>query len=537
MVDRRGLGGNGKSTEGTGNLTGPFCDAQIADTLWEMKRLSLGLNCVLVLEFAVVVRARQTGDKAIAPVRFINVAPKDVEIDPFVSSTPVTNYRGKIVYDDQAADRSNSYEGHRLKNHILVRRVGGAASGAEALTPYLSKRAKGENGAPYDPQFSPDGRFVLWKFGIISPYVIYEMYVLDLKTNVVKRVEDPVTGQAYQPSVREVRWSPDSKFLAWGEDVDFNKPGISLDAPFSLHICNWRTGRSRTVARGEEVRHAFSWVAPHTMFWSQLPPHPTLLPPPQTSSSPEDQTPGRGRSIEDEPLIKEHPRLFEMDAAMATAKPREVLADAFRVVVSPSGKQLAFFGSYDISKPSPLRYDWSTVAGSAMYLSVANRNGSHHQAINIQAGSFPQLVWQHDDRHLLSLEIEHTAAYDLQEQNRPHSYNITLRQFDLTTNKMRILAESLPGGDDDRLLSVSADDRTLYLFTNEALDEIKNKIFSGAYKVGNSIIAIDLQSGKRTTIAQTINSLGLDWHDDASTPTAAKPRTQAAFTATNRKRT
>lgn len=141
------------------------------------------------------------------PVSFVKVARKDVQIDPFVSSTLAAKYRGKIVYDDQAADRNNSYDGHPLRNHVLLRRVGGAALNAGALAVYLSK---GESGAPYDPQFSPDGRFVLWKFGIIgSPYVSYAMFVLDLKTGVVKRVENPLTGQAYYPSVREVYWSPD----------------------------------------------------------------------------------------------------------------------------------------------------------------------------------------------------------------------------------------------------------------------------------------------------------------------------------------
>lgn len=136
-----------------------------------------------------------------------------------------------------------------------------------------------------------------------------------------------------------------------------------------------------------------------------------------------------------------------------------------------------------------------------MSLSVANRDGNHRQAVNIQAGTYPQLLWQRDDRHLLSLEIE--------------SYNITLRQFDVTTHKVRVLAESLPGDDSDRLLSVSADDQTIYLFTSESLDLIQNKIFSGAYRISNSIIAIDLKTGKQTVIARTINALGLDWHEDA----------------------
>jgi len=497
--------------------------------------LLFGIGCALILGFAWKVQAQQTGDNNVSPVPFVRVAPREVKYDPWQSTASNPKFLGKITYDDQASNRSNTYDGHPVKYHILVRSIGGAPAN-NFLEAYFSDKEKGRYGAPYDPQFSPNGRFVLFKFGVIGASVPFEMYVLDVQRGIVRRVDDP-KGQPYFPTFTELCWSPDSNYIAWVDNLGILGERIDLAQPGALRVCNWRTGQSQVVATGDEVRYSFSWSAPHTVLWSQLPLHPTLLPAPPTSSSPLDKQPGRLRQAGEEPLVKEHPDLFEVDASQATATPHEVLRDAFRAVVSSSGKHLAFFGSYDISKPYPLRFTWDTVSGSAMYLSVANRDGSQRQALNIQPGGYPQLLWQHDDRHLLSLEIKHTAAYDIYALNKPHSFDITLRQFDLTTNKMRILAESLPGGDDDRLLSVSADDRTLYLFTNEALDEIKNKIFSGAYKVGNSIIAIDLQSGKRTTIAQTINSLGLDWHDDASTPTAAKPRTQAGFTATNRKRT
>lgn len=461
-----------------------------------MKYLLFSVGCALVLGVAWKAQAQQAGDKGSVPVQFVKVAPKDVQIDPFVSSTPATKYRGRIVYDDQAADRTDSYDGHPPRNHIVLRRVGGAALNAGALAVYLSK---GESGAPYDPQFSPDGRFVLWKFGIIGgPYVTYEMYILDQKTGAVKRVGNPLTGQAYQPSLREVYWSPDSKFLAWGEDVDFNKPGVNLSTTFSLHVCNWRTGQSRVVATGDEVRHSFSWAAPHTMLWSQLPQHLTNLPAPS-----DDQL----------PFIKEHARLLAINGTEGA--PHELFADAYRAVISPSGKRIAFLGSPNPGNLSPLHENWAEDPGSALAVCVAARNGSRRETLSQNAPNSAQFLWQRDDRHLLSLEIKHTAIYNPPILNKPNSYNITLRQFDVTTHKVRVLAESLPGGDSDRLLSVSADDQTVCLFTSESLDLIQNKIFGGAYKIGNSIIAIDLKTGKQTVIARTINALGLDWHEDA----------------------
>ena len=385
----------------------------------------------------------------------------------------------------------------------------------------MANKEKRKYGAPYMPQFSSDGRFVLFKYGGIGPDMPFEMYVLDVQSGVVKRVDDP-KGQPYAPTFPELRWSPDSNYIAWVDNLGLVGERLDPAQPGELRVCNWRTGQSRVVAKGDEVRYSFSWAAPHTLLWSQLPPKPTLLPAPPTSSSPEDGGPGRTPRAGEEPLVKEHPALFEVDAADGAAKPHPVLPDAFRAVVSPSGKQIAFFGSYDITKPYPLRFTWDTVAGSAMYLSVANRDGSQRQPLNIQPGTYPQLLWQHDDHHVLSLEIKHTALYDIYHQNRPGSFNITLRQFDVTTHKVRVLAESLPGDDNDRLLSISDDDRTLYLFTGEALEEIYNSIFSGAYQIGNSIIAIDLKTGKQTLIARTVNAIGLDWHEDNSAPFKVK---------------
>lgn len=465
---------------------------------------------LLFVVLSVGSQAQQVGEKGIPPVPFVRVAPKDVEIDPWQSTAPNPKFRGEITYDDEAVDRTNTYDGHHpSKSHILIRSIGGDSSN-NTLTAYFDNR---KYDAPYVPQFSSDGRFVLFKFGGIATDFPFEMYVLDVKSGVVKRVDDP-QGNPYLPVFQELRWSPDSNYIAWVDGLGSGGDRLDNARPGTLRVCNWRTGQSRVVATADEVRYSFSWSAPHTLLWSQLPPHPTLLPAPQTSSSPQKEEPGRLPSIEDEPLVKEHPTLFEVNADDATAKPRKVLLDAFAAQVSSSGKQLAFFGSYDISKPYPLRFTWDRVSGSAMYLSVANRDGSQRQALNIQHGGYPQLSWQHDDRHLLSLEIKHTAAYDIYTLNKPHSFDITLRQFDVATHKVRILAESLPGGDSDHLLSISADDQTLYLLVGEPLDEINNSIFSGAYRVGNSIIAVDLKTGKQTLIARTINALGLDWHED-----------------------
>jgi len=475
-------------------------------------RLSLLAAALLLVVLSIGSQAQQVGDKDIPPVQFIPVAPKDVEIDPWQSTAPTPKFQGKITYDDQASNRTNTYDGHRVKYHISVRSVGGASSN-NALEAYFANKDKKTYGAPYVPQFSPDGRYVLFKFGMIGASVPFEMYILDVQRGVVKRVDNP-QGQPYVPTFTELRWSPDSNYLAWVDNLDIVGNRIDNAQPGALRVCNWRTGQARVVATGDEVRYSFSWAAPHTLLWSQLPPNPTLLPAPPNSDSAE-------------PLVKEHPNLFEVDAGKATAKPHQVLPDAFRAVVSPSGKKLAFFGSYDISKPDPLRFLWDTVAGSAMYLSVANRDGSQRQAFNIQPGTYPQLLWQHDERHLLSLEIEHTDAYDIENQNRPGSFNITLRQFDVTTHKVRFLADSLPGDDNDRLLSISSDDQTLYLFTGESLDLIHNSVFGGAYKVGNSIIAIDLKTGEKTLVARTINALGLDWHeDDLASTSLSKPKVE-----------
>ncbi len=484
-----------------------------------MKTIYFSLVLLLSIGFLARSQAQEKHDED-PPARFAKSSSKGVGYDPWVPTTPATSFRGEIVYDDFAAYRDERFAEHDTGSHIFVRPVGSAISSSV----YAATWIKPFGGGAYAPQFSPDGRFVLWKFGMLAfSHSFYEIYVLDLKTAIVRRVED-VAGKAYKIRFRDVRWSPDSNFLAWIEDLDVNGNRVDFDQPASIRVCNWRTGQSHIVATGDGMRYAFSWTGKHTLLWSQLPLHPTLLPAPPTSSSPKAS--GQLPSAEDEPLIKEHPSLFEVDAGNATAKSHEVLPDAFRAVVSPSGGKVAFFGSYDILKPYPLRHDWDQVSGSAMYLSVANRDGSHRQFLNIQAGEYPQVLWQHDDQHLLTVEVVQGKPYTQEELNQVKSdvpvgvayhYVTTLRQFDILTHKVRVVSDSLISS--AKMLGVSSDDQTLFFSADKIIGRSKTQR-EGIIQW--SLIALDLKTGKQILMAQTINALGLDWHEDSSAPTEAK---------------
>lgn len=477
------------------------------------------LALFLLLGFSFQSRAQEKLNEN-PPARFAKSKGEGVEYDPWVPTVSALAFQGEVIYDDFATYRDDRFTKRDTGSHIFVRRVGQVTLPTSSLSMYAAVWIKPFGGGAYEPRFSPDGRFVLWKFGMLAfSHTFYEMYVLDRKSGVVKRVED-VKGQPYLPQFPEVRWSPDSNFLAWVENVDANGERLEHKQPATLRVCNWHTGQSRGLGTGDGIRYSFSWTGTHTLLWSQLPPHPTLLPAPQTSSSPEKKAPERLPSMQDEPLIKEHPTLLELDAANATDKPHEILPDAFRAVVSPSGKKIAFFGSYNISKPYSLRYDWDQVSGSAMYLSVADRNGKHRQAFNIQAGTYPQVFWQHDDRHLLTIEVVEGAPYTQEELTRLKSdvpvgeayhFITTLRQFDISTHKVRIVSDSLLVG--DKMLSISPDDQTLFLSSDKIIGRSKTQRDGLIQK---SLVALELKTGKQTLCAQTLSSLGIDWHQDSS---------------------
>lgn len=439
---------------------------------------------------------------------------KAVAADPWRSSASSRDITGRAVYDVLASTRAPNGR-YVVENDIFIRSIK-AGSSASTPTTYHIQRKKG--GGAFSPQFSPDGRFVLFKFGGIGTATTpFDMYVLDSQTHQVQVVKNPSTGEAYSPVFIDVRWSPDSQFLAWVEGVDEDGSRLKSDQPAQLRVCNWRTGQSRIVGSGDVVTRSFSWAAPHSLCYSVLPPEPQLKSAPPTSSSQREQAPGHIPTVDELPLIQARPLSYEVDAQAGV--PHLLLRDAYRPVVSPSGRKVAFFGSLDPAKPYPLRYNWTSVSGSALALCTSARDGNERQARNIQASIYPDVIWQHDDRYLLTLE---------QTVGSPQA-RAEVRQYDTIKNQAKVIT-TLKATDVElvgrivsqrqfQLLNVSPDDHRLYVLISQMVGSNPENT---RYIERKSVISVNLLDGVTTTVAQTETSLGLDWHDDSPILTTLK---------------
>ena len=113
-----------------------------------------------------------------------------------------------------------------------------------------------------DPQFSPDGKKLLFKVGDISSSNSgTQLAVWDLKSRYARLGPKNVV-------YKRVSWSPDSRYLAYamgGEITGYT----STRNPLELFTYDIRTHISRSVERNIGVRW-MNWAAPHTLFYAKL---------------------------------------------------------------------------------------------------------------------------------------------------------------------------------------------------------------------------------------------------------------------------
>ena len=175
----------------------------------------------------------------------------------------------------------------------------------------------GNGGWVYDPQFSPDGKTLLFKLGNTGySHSNFSLVFWDMKS---KRAQIGPEDVVF----RRMLWSPDSRYLAYalGGDIEGN---ASVKWPLELFIYDTQTRKSRLVARNIGVKW-MEWAAPHTLFFTQM------------------------SGELDEPST--HAAVYSVEAQGAVA-PRLILPNAIEPHPSPDGKSFLFFG-WLLTRPDP----------------------------------------------------------------------------------------------------------------------------------------------------------------------------------------
>lgn len=356
------------------------------------------------------------------------------------------------------------------------------------------------NGGQYliGAEFSRDGQQVLLKMGWpFDQNGMFSVYVADLKTGKAKRV-------ARFLSYQEVLLSPDGNYIAFIRGGTVLGDNLGSSKPLSLSTVNLQTGKEHmVVSDNSATAGGWAWTPRNTLVYSVLKPNPERR-----------KSPPNGTTKKD-PKLTLVPTLYEVPAAGGKAK--LLLRDAWRPVLSPDGKRLAFFGSENPLKPESLSSYWQENPQGAS-LCVADIDGNNRKALNREQGSYPTVLWKTDSEHLISLKTISVG-------NRSTIFAV---DFDIETGKMRPItrlvsqdAQALPRPSlvvpPFTPLHLSNDENYL-IATTESLSE-KIELKTGLYTRFTTVLEINLATGEALAIARLKNAWGIDWRDE-SKPTS-----------------
>lgn len=377
-------------------------------------------------------------------------------------------------------------------------------------------------GSDYDvlssPQFSPDGRYVLFQFG--APWDSLNkhwLYVLDTQTQALKRI--PTGSISYDVA----SWSPDGDYIAFIQNGDIHGGTIVLFdnyiGPLILSVCNWRTGEIHSVATNDTVNSKWNWLAPHTLLYSLLTPEDQKLFEQQYTASDEEKakwvkdlmTPGAPQRVVPRPNIYAY--------SVEERKSRLLIRDGIYPTPSPDGKRIVFYGAASRREPTPLGNFWNSLSHGAA-LCVANIDGTERKDLDIKWGVYPMLQWLPDNEHLLVMEQTKYSPESEAEIKELDIANKTYRQIaTLKANdykKMPTVYESPTF----KPIGITVEGAQYFVSSLEVIGKDAN---TSLLTVVNLLYQIDVKTGNIVSPLTVKDASGLDLHDELQ-PLSSAPQ-------------
>ena len=428
------------------------------------------------------------------------------------STSIVEGERGKLELINPTAGRiaqslwvyttkQEKEEGRFYPTYLIVHEIEKADETGKLNTSfsYPAIRPKPLYRVIWDPKFSPNGRYVLFKYGVSTSFdVPYAIFVFDTETQELRQI----TQQ--EVSYHQISWSPDGNYIAFIEGGDalgnttvVRGDGVWNIGPLRLTVCNWRTGQKYVVATNNSLRGPLEWAPPHNLIYGKL----------EEDAS---KSQAKGASKIDKSPVFVISDIYSY--SVETRKSELLFKNGFRPTPSQSGTWIAFFGAETLEAALPLKKDWNDFP-SGVALSVAKRDGSERLALNQEDNVYPFVVWLPDDKHLLTLKQTQFGK-----EGRAQ-----VKEWDIATGKFRVVAEltakdfkSIPRSAADPQflpLKLSSDGQHLIVAVSEAVSR-DPLLASGVLILSKTTIqSIDLNSGEIQSIAQSIGDSGVDWHE------------------------
>lgn len=371
---------------------------------------------------------------------------------------------------------------------LTISKTGQQISNPSALTYKVARSSVAQEWGwkVFRPQFSPTGRFLLFKFGIRDSLTGgHELYRFDLKNNILTRLSLSFQSNHFTSI------SPNDKYVTYIEGGDANGESVyTLGSEtqydlLTLHVYNCDTGADQVVVQNSTIRGPIAWKSADTMIFGMLDDKEATTNPPKAN----------------------RPNLYEYN--IKTKSLRLLTRDAYLPTLSADGKRIAFWGSEDTEKPFALQENWMWKPHESALI-VANADGTGRKAMSRFSDLYPEVLWLPDNRHLLTIH---------QTKLSPNA-EAQIRLWDIEDGTFREIA-TLKAKDYQALpltwiarpfrpVAVTSDGNSLMILVNEYTGVIKQA--PDLMETATKIQEVNLQTGEVRTICSIKNG-DPAWHE------------------------
>jgi hypothetical protein len=429
------------------------------------------------------------------------VAPDKTPKEPLLPGG-LSKWSGNLVYAFDSLQKG--FEQTGIASYLVLKEVKANEDIPTAKARFYTVKKTAEQrrdikfGVIFDPQFAPNGKHILFKFGNPDTYGSYHLYILDTASDKI-RLATPRTL-----TYRKTAWSPDSEYIAYVSGGDAQGRTIQGEwylGPLRLYACHRETGKESLVVENDTVRDSFSWANPHTLLYAVLskPEQEVVQKLWQRQRDATDNQQGKRQTT-----VNPRPSIYEY--SVEQGKARILIPDGYRPLSSANGEWIAFFGSEEPNKAYPLRRSWMERPGDAV-LTLSRYEGSERKALNLEPGFYPYILWTPNSRHLLTVQDVEDGVKDGQAK---------VTEWDARTGKFRVitvLQEKNFGRaiSDFQPVEFAPDNTSLFIkafeLTGRRIDGAKGVFMTER----NSLHAIELATGNISPVAQFKHNWGIDW--------------------------